>query len=137
MLRMNGTQVENDITDEAKQLLDYFWWNYNYKGTFGNPEVSTLSASTFLNYVVDNFSAKVEAHKGSKNATEFHKNIKHIFFSAHDTTTAAFLSALGQQHTQTGNPPLASMTLIELFKRGNEYFMSWRTDDQYIHLTED
>jgi hypothetical protein len=137
MSRINGLNLTNDLSDEAKQLIDTYWWNNNYKGYFGNYKVAQLCSSDLVNFIIDNVNAKVEAiDHPSTNTTEFHKNIKHIFFSAHDTTIACLLALLKQQHNQPGNPPLASMTLIELFSRKNVKYISWKIDDVYLKISD-
>ena len=131
---INDVEIENDISSNAKSLLNKFWWFYFYRGMYGNSLVAQLTASTFLNYIIDNFNGKVKAHEGSEGVSEFHKNIRHVYFSAHDTTVAGMIAAIKQQDAQESLPPLASLTLIELFKKNNKYYLKWTIDDKVLRI---
>lgn len=134
MAHFEQKPIENDISKEAQDLIDKYFWSLFYDGIYGNPKVAYLSSTTFLNYVIDNFKSKVDAYEDPSKASEFHKNIKHIYLSAHDTTVAAYLAALDLQNTQKSLPPLASLTLIELFKRGDKYYLNWNMDGEFLNI---
>lgn len=135
MSRMDNLAIDNELSDKARNLVSKYFYYAFYDGIFGNPMVAKLTATTFLNYVIDNFKAKIDAHRNSSDVSEFHKNIRHIYFSAHDTTIAGFLSAIEQQHTQKSYPPLANLNLIELYKKGNKYYLNWNVDGQYLNIS--
>ena len=134
MAKMQVKEIENDLSEESQKLIPKFLHSLFYKGIYGDPLTAKLSSTTFLNYVIDNFSAKIEAHKNSTNASEFHKNIKFIYFSAHDTTVGAFLAAIEQQDSQESWPPLATMNLIELYKKGDKFYMNWNIDGKFLNI---
>ena len=100
MAKMDGKTFKNDLSPLAQNLtIEYFKYLY-YDGMFGNKKSSQLTASTFMEYLNTTIKAKISAFNGDKNATDFHKNVKFIYFSAHDTTIAGFLSAIGQGPSQ-------------------------------------
>jgi hypothetical protein len=134
MANFEQKPIENDLSLEAQELIDKYFWDLFYDGIYGNPKVAYLASTTFLNYVIDNFKSKVSAYEDSSKASEFHKNIRYIYLSAHDTTVAAYLAALDLQHSQKSLPPLASLTLIELFKRGDKYFLNWNMDGEFLNI---
>lgn len=134
MSRRNDVKVPNEISEEAQNLVPRFFKLTFYDGIYGDPQVAKLTATTFLNYLIDNFRGKVAAHRGDAGVSEFHKNIKHIYFSAHDTTLAGFITAIEQHVNQTHYPPLASLHLLELYKKGDKYYMNWNADGEFFNI---
>ncbi|CAI2368154.1 unnamed protein product [Moneuplotes crassus] len=133
MATKNGMTVENDLSGNAKNLLNKFWWNHFYEGLFGDPKSAQLTSSELINFIVDNLVEKVKVDKGVSNS-EFHKNIRHVLFSAHDTTVSALMKTIEQENTQYTSPQPASTTLIELIKRGNTYYIRWVIDDKELQV---
>ena len=99
-------------------------------------KTSRLAASTFMQYLNVNIRAKINACNGDQNVSDFHKNIKFILLSAHDTTIAGFLTAVGQGKSQTTIPPLASMLLIEVYKKNQDFFLSWNYNGEYLNIND-
>mmetsp|Transcript_25240 Transcript_25240/g.29109 ORF Transcript_25240/g.29109 Transcript_25240/m.29109 type:complete len:391 (+) Transcript_25240:8-1180(+) len=134
MAKFEGMKFEKDLSVVAQNLVRTYYKYLYYDGIFGNPQTARLSANNFLRYLNENIKAKVEAFKGNATATEFHKNIKHIYFSAHDTTLAGFLSAIGQAEKQVSLPPLASLILIEVYKREEKFYLNWNYNGEYLNI---
>lgn len=129
-----GLQFENDLSYSSKRLLDKYWHTYFYEGLYGNPKSAQLTASDFLSFLIQHLKGKVRANQDNQNSEEFYQNIRHIFLSGHDTSIAAVMKALDQEKTQKSGPPPASMTLIELIKRGATYYIRWSIDDLPLEI---
>ena len=137
MSKVDGRNFTNDLSPLSQNLTIKYLRLLYYEGTYGTSEAIKLTASTFMSFLNSTIKQKVAAYNGDKNATDFIKNIKLIILSAHDTTLAGFISAIGQGPNQTLLPPLASMILIEVYKKNSAYYISWRFNGEYMNITND
>ena len=135
MVKVNDSEIENDLSTYAKNSMNKYWWTYYYDGYFGNPRTSQLVSTEFLNYIIKNLNEKVKADKGDQTASEFHQNIKNIMlFVESEVIVAGIIAALDKHDSFDHGPPLASLTIIELFKRGNTYYMKWEIDGENLKI---
>jgi len=136
MIKIENKSIDNDLSPSGQELVHKYFWYLFYEGTYGDPQTAQLASTEFLNYVINTFKAKVSAHKNETDVPEFYKNIRHVYFSAHDTTIGAFLAALELQHTQKSLPPLASLNLIELYKKGEKYYLNWNMNGEFLNIND-
>ena len=134
MAKVDGKSFDNDLSISSQSLISIYYKYLFYNGIYAFEKAAKLTTSTFMQFLSSNVRSKIKAYNGDVSASEFHKNIRFILLSAHDTTVAGLISVVGLGNEQTEITPLASMLLIEVFKRNGSLFVSWNYNGQRLRL---
>ena len=107
-------EVINPISGDAQKQVDDILRDGLYEGFYGLDLAVKLATTRFFNFVHSTLDRKIEALSGSKNVTEFYKDIKLMYLSAHDSTLSAIMSGLYQK--QPEQVYFASNFKVELYE---------------------
>lgn len=110
----------NELSPTGQAQVDEILRDGLYEGFYGLDLAVRLATSRFFNFIHSTLDKKIEAVSGSANATEFYKNVKFMYLSAHDSTLSAIMSGLYQK--QPEQVKFASNFKIELYQTASGNF---------------
>ena len=83
------------VNETMHRLMERYLGVYFFEGNFGDELAASLSSTRLLAYLENALLNKVQLYEGRQVGSPW-RDLRFSFFSAHDTTLAAFLSGLGQ-----------------------------------------
>ena len=107
-------ELVNKINDDAQKQVDLILRDGLYEGFYGLDLAVRLATTRFFNFISSTLDNKIGAMSGTKNTTEFYKDIKVMYLSAHDSTLSAIMSGLYQK--QPEQVYFASNFKVELYE---------------------
>ncbi|CAI2366454.1 unnamed protein product [Moneuplotes crassus] len=122
-------------------LVDRILADQFYFFTFYFDEMVRISSTNFLNFLHTTFDSKINSIVTGEDDGSGIKDRKLFFFSAHDTTAAAFLSGIEQR--QELQPFYATHNLIQLWKKAgtdgtqdDHYYTKWIYNDKALNVND-
>ena len=99
------------VNETMHRLMERYLGIYFFDANFGDELAASLSATRLLAYIESALLNKVRLFEGERVEQPW-RHLRFSFFSAHDTTLAAFLAVLGQPQLEGSG--FASQCLLEL-----------------------
>ena len=132
MAKTHDKKMSNELSKEAAMLVSEYFQIYFYEGYFGDPKVVKSSTLMFYEWLWSILEGKKKAIENQTEDSNFLKDLKFIFLSAHNTTIAAYLSALG--HIPNHFPDLWDSIVIEFYKMNGKFYVRWEYDEKYLFV---
>ena len=93
-------EIQKDIgfklEKKFENLIPGYLGKYFYEGKWGSMSLAKKASTTIFNQIIDFMKAKKSIFEGKgKDIEQWKKDLKYVFYSAHESSISGFMTAIG------------------------------------------